>query len=161
MGEIAYLGPGFVIGYLGQGDPSAAQLRTHRAFPGRTVVYTGDLGYQDEDCYVYLKGRASRVITLDDGTTVWPAEIESSLGARPDVADAFAAGVVVNGKVEVGFAVVADQGVEVEDLRAELSVAAHVTIWPELPTTPNGKPAVARITAMLATEFDTETNATR
>ena len=69
MGEIAYLGPGFVIGYLGQGDPSAAQLRTHRAFPGRTVVYTGDLGYQDEDCYVYLKGRASRVITLDDGTT--------------------------------------------------------------------------------------------
>lgn len=66
-----------------------------------------------------------------------------------------------NGKVEVAVAVVADQGVEVEDLRAELSVAAHVTIWPELPTTPYGKPAVARITAMLATEFDTETNFTR
>jgi hypothetical protein len=88
-------------------------------------------------------------------------EIESSLGARPDVADAFAAGVAVNGKVEVAVAVVADQSVEVEDLCAELSVAAHVTIWPERPTTPNGKPAVARVTAMLATEFGTERNATR
>lgn len=161
VGEIAHTGPGIMHGYLGQPELAETQLRTHRAFPGQTVVYTGDLGYQDANGYVYIKSRGSRVITLDDGTRVWPTEVESALAASPRVVDAVAVAVRVDGRTAVAVAVLARAGVEAAELRRELvralpaaAVPAHIAIWPELPVTPNGKPAVTQIASMLAAEID-------
>jgi acyl-CoA synthetase (AMP-forming)/AMP-acid ligase II len=160
VGEIAHCGPGVMIGYLGQPELTAATLRRHGAFPGRTVVYTGDLGHQDEDGYIHLKGRASRTITLDDGTTVWPSEVEDALARCPGVVDAVAAGVTVEGRMVVAAAVVAPEGIDataVQELVGrrlpEPVVPSYVAIWPSLPTTPNGKPAVALISGRLAAEL--------
>lgn len=159
IGEIAHTGPGIMVGYLGEPELTAATLRTHGQFPGRPVVYTGDLGYQDEDGYVYLKGRASRMIETA-GATVWPTEIENALAACPGVTDAVAAGVVVGGETVVAAAVVAEGAdparlrARVAELLPEHAIPAHIAVWPQLPTTPNGKPAIARITTDLAAELD-------
>jgi long-chain acyl-CoA synthetase len=50
------------------------------------LVTTGDIGYLDEDGYLFLCDRRHDVI-VSGGVKIWPAEIESALSAHPDVAD--------------------------------------------------------------------------
>ena len=55
-------------------------------------VYTGDLGYQDEDSYIYLAGRAKDFIKRG-GEMVSPEEVEGVLRSHPAVDDAAIIGV--------------------------------------------------------------------
>ncbi|MGW8360381.1 AMP-binding protein [Streptomyces wedmorensis] len=48
-------------------------------------VHTGDLGYLDEDGYLFLTDRSHDTITVD-GTQIYPSEIEEILTAHPAVA---------------------------------------------------------------------------
>ncbi|WP_232667646.1 class I adenylate-forming enzyme family protein [Pseudonocardia sp. TRM90224] len=163
VGEVAHWGPGVMAGYLGRPELTATVLRTHAAFPGRTVVYTGDLGYQDHDGYVFLKGRESRAVQMEDGQTVWPATVEDALATFPGITDSIAVGVGSGGRTVLAAAVVATGAVDPiavrEHIAAQLpaqAVPVHIAVWPALPSTPNGKPAVALITSRLAAELVAE-----
>jgi len=57
---------------------------------GERVLYTGDLGYLDEDGYVFLVDRKKDMIKTS-GYQVWPREIEEVISAHPAV---FEVGVV-------------------------------------------------------------------
>ncbi|GIT43870.1 MAG: hypothetical protein Ct9H300mP11_18060 [Chloroflexota bacterium] len=60
-------------------------------------IYTGDLGYQDEDGYIYLSGRAKDFIKRG-GEMVSPEEVEQVLRSHPLLDDAAVIGVPdVNG----------------------------------------------------------------
>ena len=48
---------------------------------------TGDLGYVDEEGYVYLTGRKKNLIITKNGENVSPEEIENKLGTSPLVAE--------------------------------------------------------------------------
>lgn len=50
-------------------------------------VYSGDLGYQDSDGYVYLAGRKKHMI-IRGGENVYPSEVEPVLLEAPGVRDA-------------------------------------------------------------------------
>ncbi|MBR6094197.1 MAG: AMP-binding protein [Lachnospiraceae bacterium] len=50
---------------------------------------TGDLGYIDNEGYLYITGRAKNLIILDNGKNIYPEEIESYLLKIPSVKDAF------------------------------------------------------------------------
>jgi long-chain acyl-CoA synthetase len=52
----------------------------------------GDLGYLDEDGYLFLRDRKIDMI-ISGGVNIYPAEIESALLAHPAVADAAAFGI--------------------------------------------------------------------
>ena len=64
-------------GYWGQPDATADTV--HDGW-----LYTGDLGYQDEDGYIYLSGRAKDFIKRG-GEMVAPEEVEHILHACPGV----------------------------------------------------------------------------
>ena len=73
QGEIVARGPRLMRGYWGEPDATAQAL--HDGW-----LYTGDLGYQDEDGYLYLEGRAKDFIKRG-GEMVAPEEVEHLLHA--------------------------------------------------------------------------------
>jgi len=92
---------------VGANQTGEVQLRTARAMAGYwgarsadtrvTIdeegwVHTGDLGYLDDDGYLYLTGRASDLI-IRGGENISPGEIEAVLIQHPDVQEAVAFGV--------------------------------------------------------------------
>jgi long-chain acyl-CoA synthetase len=52
----------------------------------------GDVGYVDEDGYLFLSGRSTELI-ISGGVNIYPAEIEGCLAAHPSVADVGVIGV--------------------------------------------------------------------
>ena len=112
---------------------------------------TRDAGYQDEDGYLFLDGRADDVI-VRGGENMSPGEIEDTLVAHDAVADAAVVGVPSEewGEAVAGV-VVAKSGIAAnEDLVAELQswvrthmrssrVPERLEFWDELPYNETGK----------------------
>ena len=76
-------GPGVMKGYYNKPAETAAILRTHA--DGRVWVHTGDIGYLDEDGFVYLDSRIKRLIIRHDGFKVFPSMIENVVSQHPAV----------------------------------------------------------------------------
>lgn len=72
-GELQVSGDSIMKGYYK--DPEAAA----GVFTEDGWLKTGDIGYIDEDDYVYLKGRKKNLIILSNGENVVPEEIEQLL----------------------------------------------------------------------------------
>jgi long-chain acyl-CoA synthetase len=67
--------------------------KTERAYDPEGGAFTlGDMGYLDEDGYLYLADRSADVI-ISGGVNIYPAEVDAVLLAHPAVADACCVGV--------------------------------------------------------------------
>ena len=83
IGEICIAGPTLMKGYYNRNSETANVMRYHA--DGQVWVHSGDLGYMDEDGFVFVKGRVKRMITRFDGHKVFPVNIESMVSARRTV----------------------------------------------------------------------------
>lgn len=83
LGEICITGPSMMKGYYRKPDETAHVMRRHS--DGLTWVHSGDIGYMDEDGFVFIKGRLKRMITRFDGHKVFPVGIESMVSQRSEV----------------------------------------------------------------------------
>ncbi|MGW4159296.1 AMP-binding protein [Streptomyces sp. NPDC004788] len=140
-GEIAVRGPQVVPGYWGLPEATAA------AFPDGELR-TGDIGFMDEDGWLYVVDRKKDMINAS-GFKVWPREVEDVLYTHPAVREAAVVGVPDAYRGETVRAYVSLRpGAEADP--AELSaycerrLAAYkypreVEILPELPKTTSGK----------------------
>lgn len=84
-GMIMLKGPTITSGYAGRAEETA------RAFQDGWFA-TGDLGYLDDEGYLYVLDRRSDLI-ISGGENVYPAEIEAVLLAHPAVEEAGVCGV--------------------------------------------------------------------
>jgi acyl-CoA synthetase (AMP-forming)/AMP-acid ligase II len=80
-GEICVRGPQVMKGYLNNPEATARMLDTDG------WLHTGDIGYFDEDGYLYIVDRLKELIKYK-GMQVAPAELEAVLLTHPAVADA-------------------------------------------------------------------------
>jgi long-chain acyl-CoA synthetase len=145
VGEILICAPQLMAGYWDDPEETGATVRSH---DGRRWLHTGDLGYLDEDGYLFIVDRMKDLIKTS-GYQVWPREIEEVLATHPAVAEVGVAGVPDEAKGEVAKAwVVLREGrqASVEELRAfcrerlaPYKVPATVEFRDELPKTMVGK----------------------
>lgn len=82
-GELCISGPCLMKGYYNKPEETAILLRRHP--DGRIWVHTGDMGYLDEDGFVYLDSRIKRMIIRHDGFKVFPSMIENVVSRHPAV----------------------------------------------------------------------------
>ena len=81
-GEILLAGPTVMREYIDNPEETAQTLRRHE--DGLTWVYTGDLGFMDDDGFVFFRGCAKRMI-VTSGYNVYPAQIENILDAHEKI----------------------------------------------------------------------------
>lgn len=82
-GELCISGPTLMLGYYGMPKETANLLRRHS--DGRVWAHTGDLGYMDEQGFVYVESRIKRIIIRHDGFKVFPSMIENVISRHPAV----------------------------------------------------------------------------
>jgi acyl-CoA synthetase (AMP-forming)/AMP-acid ligase II len=80
-GEVWSRGPQVMKGYLNRPDATA------RTIDEEGWIHTGDIGYVDEDGFLYVVDRAKELIKYK-GYQVAPAELEEVLISHPSIADA-------------------------------------------------------------------------
>ncbi len=82
-GELAVRGPNVLLEYLDNKDA------TDGTFTSDGWMRTGDLGYQDQDGYVFITGRLKELI-IKGGENIAPREIDEALYCHNDVVEAAA-----------------------------------------------------------------------
>jgi len=80
LGEIVIKGPGVMKGYWNKPKETAEVIRNG-------WLHTGDVGYADEDGYLYLTDRKKDLI-IRGGENIYPKEIENVLHMHPQVLEA-------------------------------------------------------------------------
>jgi acyl-CoA synthetase (AMP-forming)/AMP-acid ligase II len=109
---------------------------------------TGDIGYFDDDGYLYIHDRVKDMI-ISGGENIYPAEVENILMKHPSVADVAVIGVPSDVWGESPFAVVVARPgatVDPQELQAfarqhlaKFKVPVGVSVVTALPRTPTGK----------------------
>lgn len=84
-GEIQVQGDNVMLGYM---DSAANE----EAFTADGWFRTGDIGYMDDEGYIYITGRMKSVIVLDNGKNVFPEEIEEYLAKIDYIAESVVIG---------------------------------------------------------------------
>ncbi len=80
-GEICAKSPSIMVGYYKDDE------KTKEVFDEEGWFLTGDLGYIDDDGYLFISGRSKNMILGPSGENIYPEQIESILNQHPLVLD--------------------------------------------------------------------------
>lgn len=109
-GEIAVKGLNVTVGYLNRPEATAAAIQ-------EGWLHTGDIGYLDDDGFLFVLDRRSDLI-ISGGENVYPAEIEGVLLSHPAIADAGVIGMkdAKWGEIPAAFIVTADNTISDQEI---------------------------------------------
>ncbi|MDN5893419.1 MAG: long-chain fatty acid--CoA ligase [Nocardioides sp.] len=120
--------------------------------------HTGDIGYVDDDGYLFIVDRAKDMI-ITGGFNVYSTEVEQALLAHPDVADAAVVGRPDDKWGERVVAVVrarGDRAIEVDEVKAfvksrigSVKTPKDIHVWADLPRSKVGKVLKTEVKARL------------
>lgn len=152
VGELVTRGPNLMRHYLGRPDATAQTLRGG-------WLHTGDLGYRDEEGYVYLVDRQKDMI-IRGGENIYSTEVEQVLTQLADVSAAAVIGVPheVLGEEVMAFLVAREGARELTLQELQAHCARHLAKfkWPvairylsSMPQTATGKIQKGVLRAMM------------
>jgi long-chain acyl-CoA synthetase len=144
-------------------NPQETEAVLRRGPDGSLSLFTGDLGYLDQDGYLFIVDRKKDLIKTS-GYQVWPREIEEVIATHPGIAEVGVAGVPDARRGEVVMAWVVPRGdgpLSESDVRdfcrdklAPYKIPARIEFRKELPKTLVGKvlrrALVAEVKAQMA-----------
>ena len=118
-GEICICGSTVMLGYYNNEKETNDVLHIHS--DGNVWIHSGDVGYMDEDGFVFYKQRIKRMI-VTSGYNVYPSQIEEVIESHEAVLDCSVIGIPHPYKVEVPKAyIVLKKGYfETESLKKEI-----------------------------------------
>ena len=82
MGEICITGPTLMKEYINNPKETMQTLQMHE--DGKVYLHTGDLGYMDEDGFIFFVQRLKRMI-ITSGYNVYPSQIENVIDSHEAV----------------------------------------------------------------------------
>ena len=110
-GELYMSGPSQMIGYFGN-EEEYRKLASVDA-DGTVWIKTGDIGYMDDEGFIFLRGRKKRMIIRPDGHNVWPSVIDDVICQHPLVESCATVGrpneLGTGGKIPTAFVVTVDR----------------------------------------------------
>jgi len=86
IGEIAVKSPSVMLGYFENEEATKETINEDG------YLLTGDLGYRDDDGYIYIKGRKKNLIVSSGGKNIYPEEIETHFSASRIIAEILVVG---------------------------------------------------------------------
>jgi acyl-CoA synthetase (AMP-forming)/AMP-acid ligase II len=141
FGEIVIKGPNVMQGYLKNEEATTESIRDG-------WLYTGDVGYVDEDGYFFIVDRSKDMI-IRGGENIYPREIEEVLYAHGQILECAVIGVPHEVRGEEVLAIVTPKpGVELDaeelatyaaERLAKYKLPREFVVRDELPKTPTGK----------------------
>lgn len=87
IGEILYRGPNVMLGYYNMPEETAKVMADG-------WFNTGDLGFTDNEGWLYLTGRHKNVIVTKSGKNIYPEEIEEVLNSLPCISECMVYGLL-------------------------------------------------------------------
>lgn len=141
IGEVLVSGPTIMKGYLNNSQATKEALADD-------VLHTGDMGYFDEDGYLYLVGRSKNIIK-SGGYTVFPEEVEAVIQSMEVVKEAYVYGVVdpiIDEKIVADIITIDGSALDILELQdycfnhlAKYKVPESINIVTEIAKTKTGK----------------------
>ncbi|HNY66455.1 MAG TPA: AMP-binding protein [Deltaproteobacteria bacterium] len=112
-GEIIFKGPNIMKGYYKKEKETREIIRDG-------WLYTGDLGYMDEDGYIYITGYKKEMI-ITSGFNVYNKEVENVLNSIPGVKDSAVVGIpdLMRGAIIKAFVVTSDPNLSESDVKRQ------------------------------------------
>lgn len=99
---------------------------------------TGDIGYLDDEDFLYIQGREKFMIVLPDGMNVYPEDIEKKLNNHPAIKDSTIVGLKKEGEESVHAVLILKKRLDpnpiVREINKKLESHQQITsfgIWPE------------------------------
>jgi len=86
IGEIAVKSPSVMLGYFENEEA------TREVFTEDGWLLTGDLGYRDDDGFIYIRGRKKNLIVSSGGKNIYPEEIESHFSSSRAIGEILVVG---------------------------------------------------------------------
>lgn len=165
IGELCFHTPSQMLQYLNNEKATREIKRTHK--DGMEWIHTGDLGWIEQDGFVYFKGRMKRIYMRkgDDGTIykIFPARVEeliSNLNSiekcaviaveNADTLHELIAFLVLSPKLKDTANLVSEIEQYCKDNLPEHTVPGRYVVIPELPLTQSGKVDYQTLTHMAA-----------
>ena len=98
-GEVLIKSQTLMIGYYE--DEEATKEVIELDENGDRWFHSGDVGYLDEDGFLYITGRIKNVIVTQNGKNIYPEEIELMLGEIPEIKESMVYGKEIEGEKEL------------------------------------------------------------
>lgn len=109
-GEVTVVDKNVMLGYYKNKDATNKVLRDGR-------LYTGDLGYVDDDGFLYLIGRKNSMIVFEDGKKILPEIVENAICQLENIEECLILPEENNCKIKLNIYIVSDENVNNEDLK--------------------------------------------
>lgn len=93
-GEVLIKGQTVMLGYYEDPETTAEVMKDG-------WFNSGDIGFLDEDGFLYITGRSKNVIVTQNGKNIYPEEIETLLSDVPEIAECMVYGKEVSGEKEL------------------------------------------------------------
>ena len=132
-GEVLIKSETLMMGYYEDEEATNDVIKVNA--DGERWFHSGDVGYLDEDGYLFITGRTKNVIVTQNGKNIYPEEIELMLGEVKEIKECMVYGKEVEGEKELIITVkVIPNMEEIEALHGKdlTDEQVHDIIWEQI-----------------------------